>query len=619
MSMPLCSKIDGLACFLLLGFLLAGQLAANTLSHAERAEKRFESYIKALQEGKEEVAEEFWNKEERDKYRAYDWQWEYLTYRMLDPRHLNYKVVNREEREGYVTLEVEWYYRDGKAGSLQTDIRYFVEENGKMVGANPIFVHTRDWQQKKSKHFLYRYKNKQDKPSRSLLEKMDRFYEKTVDLLEVDFQYRIEYFKCDSPEEVGLLFGLEPSPARSQIFNGVAASVREFVPHEIVHIISYQLLPREEKGIPPEYLNEGLSYWLGGASFFSSELLLSWARLKIEQEDNITLDSLINDPWIYGKNEGAALVTSLVKFLIETYGNTEFKQLFAAGESYDKQRAALTKLYGKSVNQLQEEWKRFVRALDLPEIRFEKPASTKMSFYIEDPLGDDKGDGDYSYPQNQKAASGMFDLIGFEVSCDDEMVYFKLQFVNLISTEISSDEGFNGMLAVIAIDQDDRKGSGNTKLLLDGGNVEFPKRDAFEFAIEVSNVGVLVYDQDWMWRLLFLRPFSQTSHIKDDQIFFAVPQKIIGTPEPDWKYQVLVGGQKGGFVNGTYRAGKFMRVGQRSGPDQGGGGTDTDFNPDVYDILAEREADQEKIQNNYDIGEKRKAVVPLVKLKQKID
>jgi hypothetical protein len=613
------TKTGGFTLFLLLSFLVTGQLAAQSSSQAERAKKRFESYIRALQEGKEEEAKGFWNDEERLKYRAYDWQWEYLTYRMLDPRHLNYKVVNREEREGYVTLEVEWYYRDGKAGSLQTDIRYFVEENGKMVGANPIYVYTRDWQQKESKHFRYLYYNKRDEPSSFLLERMDRFYERMVDLLGVNFQDKIEYYKCNYSEQVGLLFGLEPSPARSQIFNAVAASVRQFVPHEIVHIISYQLLPPEEKEIPPEYLNEGLSYWLGGASFFSPELLLSWAKTKMEQEENLSLDSLIHDPWIYGKNEGAALVSSLIKFLIETYGKAKFKQLFAAGESYDKQRAALNKIYGKSLDQLQEEWKGFLRALDLLEVRIEGPVATQKSFYIEDAWGDDNGDGDYTYPQNQKAASGMFDLIGFEVSCDDEMVYFKLQFVNLISTEISSDEGFNGMLAVIAIDQDDRKGSGNTKLLLDGGNVEFPKRDAFEFAIEVSNVGVLVYDQDWMWRLLFLRPFSQTSHIKDDQIFFAVPQKIIGTPEPDWKYQVLVGGQKGGFVNGTYRAGKFMRVGQRSGPDQGGGGTDTDFNPDVYDILAEREADQEKIQNNYDIGEKRKAVVPLVKLKQKID
>jgi hypothetical protein len=617
MSISSCTKTGGFALLILLSFLITGQLAAQSLSQAERAEKRFGSYIKALQEGWEEEAKGFWNEEERRRYRAYDWQWEYLTYRMLDPRHLNYRIVNRKELDDCVVLEVEWYYRDGKAGPLQTDMRYFVEEDGKMMGANPIFVHTKDWHQKKSKHFLYRYKNKQDKPSSPLLEKMDRFYEKTVDLLVVDFQDRIEYLKCDSPEEVGLLFGLEPSPARSQIFNRVAASVREFVPHEIVHIISYQLLPREEKGIPPQYLNEGLSYWLGGASFFSPELLLSWAKTKIEHEEIIALDSLIHNPWIYGKNEGAALVSSLVKFLIDTYGNAKFKQLFAAGESDDKQREALRNIYGKSIDKLQEEWKKSVRSLHLSEIKIQNPTTTKETFFIEDAWGDDKGDRDYTYPQSQKAASGIFDLMGFEVSCDDEMVYFRLQFANSIGNEISPGEEFDGMLAVVAIDQDGKKGSGNTKLFLEGGNVEFPKKDAYEFAIEVSNSGILVYDQDWMWRLLFLRPFSQTSHIKDDQVFFAIPQKIIGTPDPDWKYQVLVGGQKGGFANRTYRAGKFMRVGLRSGPDQGGGGTDTDFNPDVYDILSDREADQEKILSNYDVGRNRKAIVPLVMLNQR--
>jgi hypothetical protein len=613
------TKTGVFALFLLLSFLITGQLAAQSLPPAKRAEKRFESYIKALKEGKKKAAEEFWNKEERYKYRAYDWQWEYLTYRMLDPRYLNYKVVNRKKKEGYVILEVEWYYREGKAGPLQTDMRYFVEENGKMVGANPIYVYTRDWQQKKSKHFRYHYKNRQDEPSSFLLERMDRFYERMVDLLGVNFQDEIEYYKCNYSDQVGLLFGLEPSPARSQIFNAVVASVRDFVPHEIVHIISSRLLPPEEKGIPPEYLNEGLSYWMGGASFFSAELLLSWAKTKMEQEEKLSLDSLIHDPWIYGKNEGAALVMSLVKFLIETYDNAKFKQLFTAGESYEKQKEALNKIYGKGINQLQEEWKGFVRILNLPEIKIKEPTSIKKAYFFEDAWGDDKGDGDYTYPQNQKADSGIFDLTGFEVSYDDENIYFMLQFANWINDEIYSGEGFDGMLAVITIDQDDRKGSGNTRLFLEGGNMEFPETDAYEFAIEVSNAGVLVYDQDWIWRLLFLRSFSQNSHIKDDGIFFAVPQKIMGIPELDWKYQVLIGGQKGGFVNGKYRAGKFMRVDQQSGPDQGGGGTNTDFNPDVYDILTQREADQEKILGNYDVARNKKAIVPLVKLNQRMD
>jgi hypothetical protein len=339
----------------------------------------------------------------------------------------------------------------------------------------------------------------------------------------------------------------------------------------------------------------------------------------MEQEVDLSLDRLIQDPWVYGKNEGAALLTSLVKFLLETYGKAKFKQLFAAGESYDDQKAVLKRIYGKGIEQLQEEWKGFVEDLELPEIGIKKPASIKKAYFFKDASGDDKGDGDYTYPQNQKADYGIFDLTGFEVSYDDENIYFLLQLANSVNDQIYPDEGFDGMLAVIAIDQDDRKGSGNTGLFLEGGNMEFPETDAYEFAIEVSNAGVLVYDQDWIWRLLLLRSFSQNSHIKDDGIFFAVPQKIMGTPEPDWKYQVLIGGQKDGFVNGKYRAGKFMPVGRQSGPDQGGGGTDTDFNPDVYDMLTQREVDQEKILGNYDVARNKKAIVPLVKLNQRMD
>ena len=609
-------RIGKLTLFLFISLVLGWHcLALDPTSDTERAMQCFEAYIRALQQGSEEEAKKFWNNEEPENYKSYDWQWEYLAFRRLDPRHLNYRVISTEEREDYVILEVEWYYREGKAGRLQKDLRYFIEEHGKMVGANPILIHTRDWPQRKSRYFVYHYKNEQDAPSDALLDELDRFYEKTIKLLQVDYQDKIDYYKCGSSEEVGKLFEMEASLARSQMTCGVVASIQEFVPHEIVHIISYRILPQDEKGIPPEYLNEGLAYYLGGASFFSPELLLFWAQKKLEVNEDILLDTLIRDPWAYGANQGAGLVSSFVKFLIDTEGIAKFKQLFMSGETYEEQREVLEEIYGKSTVQLQEEWKEFVLALHLPEVKIADQLHGRVTFEVLDPLGDDKGDGDYVYPKNEKALPGIFDLTGFKISLDDDMVYFQLQFADLNHAEISSDEVFNGSFAAIAIDS--KENSGNTQLFFGNGNFEFSKKDGYEFVVEVSHAGILVYDQNWVWQLLFLKAFSQQGHIKGNQITFAIPRSIIGIPNSSWKFQVLTGGQKGGYKKIAYGVGKYMKVGEQSIPNQGGGGTDTGFNPDLYDILTPKGMDQVQILSSYDVSKNKRVIIPMIKLKQR--
>jgi hypothetical protein len=599
-----------------ISLILVWHSLACSSSKVERAKSSFEAYVQALQQHPE-AAKGFWNKPETKRYQMYDWQWGYLVFQGVDPRHLNYRVISSAEKDGCVILGVEWFYQEGKAGPLQKDTRYFIEEDGRMVGANAIFVQARNWNSKKSRHFDYHFKRKQDQPARTLLEKMDRFYDKVAGFLSVDYGDRIDYYKCDSTSEVGRLFEMEPSLARSQSLNGVVASVQRFVPHEVVHIISYRMLPQGERRIPLGCLDEGLSYYLGGASFFSPDLLLDWGKGKLKQDQSVLLDTLIHNPWAYGSNESAGLTSSLVKFLIETQGMTKFREFFAAGDAQSEERQTLQEIYGKSLDQLQAEWKSFVAVLSLPEIRLTDGIGGQELLNMSDPPGDDKGDGDYAYPKNQKALPGIFDLTGFKVSQDDKMVYFQLRFANLSHAELSSDTAFNGTFAAIAIDSDNRNESGSTQLFFGNGNFEFSTRDAYEFVIEVSNAGILLYDQDWVWHLLFLKASQDQDHIRGNEISFAVPKEIIGIPDSSWKFQVVIGGQKGGYRNTAYGVGRLMKVGELSTIDQGGGGTNTIFNPDIYDILTLPEWNQAQILSNYSVAKKRRAVVPMIILKAK--
>lgn len=600
----------------LFALLIGVKCLAGSSSNIEKSKTCFGAYVKALQQGFVQEAQQFWNREETRKYKLFDWQWGYLTFQGLNPRYLNYQITNAEERNDYVVLQVEWFYREGKAGIVQTDSRYFIEEGGAMVGANPVFARTRGWFRKQSKHFIYHFQSKRDKPTDRLLERMDEFYEEIIELLQVDYHDKIDYYRCVSPDEVGSLFSMPPSLARSQVINGAVASIQNSVPHEIVHVISYRLLPQNENRIPPTMLDEGLSYYLGGASFFSTDLLLSWARKKLQEDKNVWLDTLWVNPGTYGSNGSAGLEASFVKFLIETKGMSKFRELYTDGEAPREPDQVLEEIYGGNIQRLQNEWKGYVASLELPRVKTDSSDYAKELFHISDPVGDDKGNGYYTYPLNPRAKPGIFDLTDVKINLDNDWVYFHVQFSDLSHLEITSDTSFNGTFAVIAIDTDHQKNSGNTQLFFGNGNFEFSETDAFEFAIEVSNAGVLVYDQNWVWQLLFLKADSPNDHMSGNAFSFAIPQRIIGRPDSSWGIQVLTGGEMGGHESTAFGVGSFMKVGQITTPDQGGGGINPHLNPDIYDILTSQGMEQTKILGNYSETKKKKAIIPLIRLNQ---
>jgi hypothetical protein len=579
----------------------------------EQAKVSFANYVKALKGDDKEKAKEYWSEREKERYKAYDWQLRDMIFKKINLQRLDYKIKEAEEKEEYIIMHVDWHYPEDSSIVVQRDVRYFVREDGKMVGVNPIFILTRNWLKKESKHFVYHFKTKKDEPDQRLLSKMDEFYEKTVNFLEVDYQDKIDYFRCNSADEVGMLFNMERSLARCDMINRVVAGMKDFVPHEIVHVISYRILAQDEKELPSDYLNEGLAYFLGGASFFAPDLLLSWAKRRIAEDEKVSLNTLIHDPWGYGNNDGPSLMSSLVKFMIETYGLSKFKQIYRLGRVAKEQRENLEEVYQKRIEELDVDWKNFVLSLSLPEIKAGASLEGLEIFHISDPAGDDKGDGNYTYPENEKIIPGMFDLIDFEMGKDDEFVYFQLEFSDLTPAQVDSDQGFAGTFAAIVIDVDNTEKNGNTRLFFDNGNFLLSEKDSYEFVIEVSNAGVLVYDQDWVWQLLFLKAFSGESHIQDNKFVFAIPQKIIGSPDSNWKIQVMTGGQWGGYKNTAYGVGKFMEVGERAKKDQGGG-ADTEFNPDVYDILTPEGKNQVQILSDYDAAKKKKATIPMISL-----
>ena len=101
---------------------------------------------------------------------------------------------------------------------------------------------------------------------------------------------------------------------------------------------------------------------------------------------------------------------------------------------------------------------------------------------FKDPVGDDKGDGKYTYPTDGVYTPGSFDLIEFSVSEGDNPD-FKVTVNDRLADPWGMGVGFATQMVFIFIDKD--PGKGHTKSL-PGLNVDFAQDSAWDKVIILS-------------------------------------------------------------------------------------------------------------------------------------
>ncbi len=174
---------------------------------------------------------------------------------------------------------------------------------------------------------------------------------------------------------------------------------------------------------------------------------------------------------------------------------------------------------------------------------------------IDDPLGDDIGDGDYGYPSAPYFEPGMFDLTGFQMKEDHQNYYFKLVFNKLVDPGWHSEYGFQLTFATLAI----RTGE-EGKTRRDAGRNSGWKLKKKYAADRFIHVGGGYIVEDGEGNIL-------ASHLPDDaryplgdvstgEISFAVPRSILHGDPTKWKITILTGAQDdhGGAGVGEFRA-----------------------------------------------------------------
>lgn len=217
---------------------------------------------------------------------------------------------------------------------------------------------------RESKNYIFSY-NKDSiayKDIEKIIETQEFCYNFICKYLDVSMKEKIHYYLCESPKQVGQIYGdNEPCNAFASKPNKVYAVYNEDIKcvgfHEDAHIISYNTL-----GIPNiAFLREGL------AMFFDKGYLgidnYSWVRYFLSKNRYISLKELIVNEHFYKISHFITytIAGAFVDYLICTFGVDNFKQFYM--NVTDNFEECFKEAFKISLKDFEEDFKRYVKVL----------------------------------------------------------------------------------------------------------------------------------------------------------------------------------------------------------------------------------------------------------------
>lgn len=138
----------------------------------------------------------------------------------------------------------------------------------------------------------------------------------------------------------------------------INAWLNEVVPHEISHLYFFQASARY-KGNPPKWLDEGMAGY-NEVSDHSEDWFL--VREAIQQDKLILLNELRSE--FPENNEEFRLAyaegTTVIIYIIETYGQDGLKKLFSAYQTGEDSDTAFMQAFGRNLDDFEKDWQAWV-------------------------------------------------------------------------------------------------------------------------------------------------------------------------------------------------------------------------------------------------------------------
>jgi len=228
---------------------------------------------------------------------------------------------------------------------------------------------------------------------------------------------------------------------------------------------------------------------------------------------------------------------------------------------------------------------RIVRALAAVAIAAPVLAASAQEVVLRDPTGDDDGPGKYTYPTDPVYKPGSFDLTELKVTQKGDKVTFALS----VNSDLEDPWGmpapasFSVQMAFIHV----KTGKGGITKGIPGTNVQFAPDDAWSKVVILSpqpagRVRAEVKQKAADLAQAIVVPDEVTGAGRT--ITATVDKKLLGDGDiRKWGYQVLMQSNEG-FPDKTDLL--TRKVNEYEGQHRFGGGTDTDCDPHVIDVLA---------------------------------
>ncbi|WP_142413891.1 hypothetical protein [Hathewaya massiliensis] len=189
-----------------------------------------------------------------------------------------------------------------------------------------------EWLTNESDNYIFNYHvgSVAEKEIEEIMNLQETCYDFICTCLDVNIGIKIKYYLCNSPEEVGELYGdNEPCNGFARKPNEIYAVYNDNVKcvgfHEDAHIISYNI------AIPPQtFMREGLAMFFDKVSLKMPNY--AWVKFFINTNMYISIEELIINKNFYKYSD---LITypiagAFTEYLISTFGIHKYKTFYSS-------------------------------------------------------------------------------------------------------------------------------------------------------------------------------------------------------------------------------------------------------------------------------------------------
>jgi carbohydrate-binding DOMON domain-containing protein len=216
---------------------------------------------------------------------------------------------------------------------------------------------------------------------------------------------------------------------------------------------------------------------------------------------------------------------------------------------------------------------------------FAVAAASAQEVAFKDPAGDDKGPGKYTYPTDAVYKAGSFDLTEFKFTVKGDKADVAVTVNSSLEDPWGMKVGFAVQMIFIFIQTDET--AGRTTKGLPGLNIQFGPDDGWNRCIILSpQPSARVRGEVEIKAAALQKMIVIPNQVRGSgrTLSATVNKKDLGPGDPaKWGYQVVMQSNEG-FPDKTDLL--TRKVNEYEGQHRFGGGTDSDCDPHVMDILA---------------------------------